>query len=93
MNIFNAIILDPIFNALIFLYNILGDLGLAIVVIGLEPGDAPAPRRCRGGIGAILLILAAAGVAATWAYRSWRDAGQLEQARQALGGQVDILFG
>ena len=35
MNIFNTIILDPIFNALIFFYNILGDLGLAVIAITL----------------------------------------------------------
>ena len=33
MNIFNTVILDPIFNALIFFYNIFGDIGLAIIAI------------------------------------------------------------
>lgn len=33
MDIFNTFILDPIFNALIFFYNIFGDIGLAIIAI------------------------------------------------------------
>lgn len=33
MDIFNKLILDPIFNALIFFYNIFGDIGLAIIAI------------------------------------------------------------
>jgi YidC/Oxa1 family membrane protein insertase len=33
MNFFNALILDPIFNALIFFYNLVGDMGLAIIAI------------------------------------------------------------
>lgn len=35
MNFFNVLILDPIFNALIFFYNLLGDMGLAIIAITL----------------------------------------------------------
>lgn len=33
MNVFDTFILDPIFNALIFFYNIFGDIGLAIIAI------------------------------------------------------------
>ena len=32
-NIFNLILFDPIFNALIFLYKYIGDLGVAIIVL------------------------------------------------------------
>lgn len=35
MNIFNTLVLDPIFNVLIFFYNILGDLGLAVIALTL----------------------------------------------------------
>jgi len=35
MNIFNTLIFDPLFNALIGLYNLLGDMGLAIIAITL----------------------------------------------------------
>lgn len=33
MDFFNTLILDPIFNVLIFFYNILGDLGLAVIAL------------------------------------------------------------
>lgn len=32
-DVFNTVFLDPIFNALIFFYNIFGDIGLAIIAI------------------------------------------------------------
>lgn len=35
MNIFNTIILDPIFNFLVVCYNVTGDLGLAIIALTL----------------------------------------------------------
>ncbi len=35
MNLINTFIFDPIFNALIFFYNIFGDIGLAIIAITL----------------------------------------------------------
>jgi YidC/Oxa1 family membrane protein insertase len=35
MNIWNTVIIDPITNALIFFYNLFGDMGLAIIAITL----------------------------------------------------------
>ncbi len=47
MNLLNLIFVDPIFNALIFFYNIFGDIGLAIIAITLTVRIALMPLSSR----------------------------------------------